>query len=75
MKQGLDFKGLVKLATRYTRNQYIIVSTNYTTKWVEAKTLHENTTKNITKFISEQIITRFGYPTHLINDQGSHFIK
>ncbi len=67
--------GPIKLATRYTGNQYIIVATNYITKWVEAKALHDNTTKSIAKFIYEQIITRFGYPTHLVSDQGSHFIN
>ncbi len=39
MKWGLDFMGLVKLATRYTKNQYIIVPTNYTIKWVKVKAL------------------------------------
>jgi len=27
------------------------------------------------KFINENIITRFGCPTHFISDQGSHFIN
>jgi hypothetical protein len=56
-------------------NQYIIVTIDYTTKWVEARALKDNTTKNIVKFIYENIITRFGCLTHFINDQGSHFIN
>jgi len=75
MQWGFDFMGLVKLVVRYTGNQYIIVTTDYTTKWVKAKTLRDNTAKRATKFIYEQIITRFGCPTHLISDQGSHFIN
>jgi hypothetical protein len=31
--------------------------------------------KNIMKFINENIITQFGHPTHLVSDQGSHFIN
>jgi intergrase/recombinase len=57
MKWGFDFTRPIKPATRYTENQYIIVTTNYTTKWVEAKILQNNMIKNIVKFIYEQIIT------------------
>jgi len=46
----------------------MIVATDYTTKWVEAKALHGNTVKNTIKFIYEQINICFGYPTHLVND-------
>ncbi len=32
------------------------------------KTLQDNMTKSIAKFIYEQIIIRFGFPTHLLCD-------
>jgi hypothetical protein len=32
MKWGLDFMGLIKLVARHIGNQYIIATTNYTTK-------------------------------------------
>ncbi len=60
MKWGFDFMGLIKLTTRYTRNQYIIIAIDYTNKWVETKALCGNTVKNTTKFIYEQIISCFG---------------
>jgi transposase InsO family protein len=35
----------------------------------------DNTTKITIKFIYENIITKFGCPTHFISNQGSHFIN
>ncbi len=75
MKWDLEFMGPIKLATKTTSNQHIIVTTNCITKWVEARTLRDNTTKGTIKFIYENIITRFGCPTHFISDQGNHFIN
>jgi hypothetical protein len=65
----------IKLAAQSTRNPYILVDTNHIIKWVEAKTLRDNIVQSTTKFTHENIRTHFGCPTHLVSDQGTHFIN
>ena len=74
-KWGLDFIGPVNPPAKGTRNRYIITATDYTTKWVEARALRDNMAKSTAKFLSEEIITKFGCPLEFVSDQGSHFIN
>jgi hypothetical protein len=75
MKWGLDFVGRIKPARRYTRNKYILVGTDYATKWVEARALKINITTVIIKFLYECILTKFGCPLNVVTNQGIHFIN
>ena len=72
MKWGLDFVGPVK-KTWHTGKRYILVATDYATKWIEAQALRTNFAQETTQFLYESVLTQFGCPLHLVSDQGSHF--
>jgi hypothetical protein len=52
---------------------YILVCTNYVTKWVEAKTLPRATNKAVTYFLYEEIFSCFNVALDFIKDQGTKF--
>ncbi|KAI5325148.1 hypothetical protein L3X38_034222 [Prunus dulcis] len=54
---------------------FIIVATDYFTKWVEAKPIKTTTSQEIITFIEQQIIQRFGIPESITTDRGSSFIS
>jgi hypothetical protein len=75
MKWGLDSIGPIKPVSCSHNNKYILVTTDYVTKWAEAKALKTNTTVVTSQFIYIFILTKFSYPFTLINNQGTHFIN
>ena len=74
-KWGLDFVGPIKPAGFTTKARYILVATDYCTKWAEAKALRDNKASSVAKFLYDTIITRYGCPIELVSDQGTHFLN
>ena len=68
---GLDIIGPFPKAAGNKR--YMLVSTDYFTKWVEAEPLANIRDADAKKFIWRNIVIRFGVPRTLISDNGLQF--
>jgi hypothetical protein len=73
-KWGIDFIGQVYPSSSKGM-KYIIVATEYLTKWAEAKAVKVDDVKATATFLYENVITRFGCPKILISDRGKHFLN
>jgi hypothetical protein len=70
----LDFVGQIYPPSS-KRHRFVLVATNYFTKWTEVVPLKNMMHKEVIHFILEHIIHRFGIPQTLILDQGSSFMS
>jgi transposase InsO family protein len=70
---GLDLIGPINPASGgYI---WILVATEYFSKWVEAIPLRKATGAAVANFIREHIITRFGIPHKIISDNDTPFVN
>jgi hypothetical protein len=70
---GLDFIGEIYPPST-EGHSFVIVATDYFTKWTEAIPLKKMTHKEVIGSITEHIIHRFGIPQTLTTDQGTSFV-
>ena len=68
---GLDIVGPFPKAVG--NKKYLIVGTDYFTKWVEAEPLANIRDVDAKRFVWRNIVTRFGVPHALITDNGLQF--
>ena len=68
-KWALDFIGPIHPPSQ--GKKYILVCTDYVTKWVEAKPLPRATEQTMVNFLFEEIFVRFGVPREIVTDQGA----
>jgi hypothetical protein len=71
---ALDFIGQIHPASS-KGHRFMLVGTDYFTKWTEVVPLKNMTHKEVVHFILEHIIHRFGIPQTLTMDQGSSFMS
>ncbi|KAM1515645.1 hypothetical protein ACFX10_014724 [Malus domestica] len=70
---AMDVIGKITPTSGAAKHAWIIVATDYFTKWVEAKSYAELTSKEVCDFVEEHIVTRFGVPETIITDNGTIF--
>ncbi|CAB4421453.1 unnamed protein product [Rhizophagus irregularis] len=70
---GIDIVG--PLPTTKKGNKYIVVATEYLTKWPEARALPDAKASSVVSFFYEDIICRHGCPKEILTDRGSHFVN
>ncbi|KAK3093316.1 hypothetical protein FSP39_013979 [Pinctada imbricata] len=54
-------------------NKYILVISDYFTKWTESFPMPNMEARTVAKTLVEQVVTRFGVPAAIHSDQGSQF--
>jgi hypothetical protein len=71
---GLEFIGKIHPSSS-KRHRFVLVATDYFTKWTEVVALKNMTHKEVIEFITEHIIHRFDIPQTLTIDQGTSFMS
>ncbi|WJZ98592.1 hypothetical protein VitviT2T_017104 [Vitis vinifera] len=69
---GIDIIGKISPKSS-SGHEYILVTIDYFTKWVEAASYAKLTVTKVAKFIKSHIICRYGVPHEPISDRGVHF--
>ena len=64
---------ILELSHTNSGNKYVVVFSDYLTKWAEAFPLRRATAEEIAKIFVNEIIARHSAPRELLSDQGANF--
>nr|CAN62505.1 hypothetical protein VITISV_010653 [Vitis vinifera] len=68
---GMDIVGPLPAAP--AQKKFLLVATDYFSKWVESEAYASIKDKDVTKFVWKNIVCRFGIPQTIIADNGPQF--
>jgi hypothetical protein len=71
-KWGLDFIGEINPHSS-SQHKWILTTTDYFTKWVEAIPTRKATDAVVISFLEENILSRFGCPQKIVTDNAQAF--
>ncbi|KAL0854021.1 hypothetical protein Bca101_059173 [Brassica carinata] len=72
MRWGMDIIGPMPNSRQ---RRFVLVLTDYFTKWIEAEAFAQVTEKEVRGFVWKNIICRHGLPYEIVTDNGSQFIS
>lgn len=56
-------------------NRYVIVATDYLTKWVEVEAVPDTSAVHLVTFVNKHLVLRHGTPRLIISDRGTSFMS
>lgn len=74
-KWGLDFIGPINPPTQRANAKYILVATDFVTKWTKAKLMRQCDTRSTARFLYKVIIVHFHCSLEIVSDQESSFLN
>jgi len=70
---GIDFLG--PLTETNEGNRYVLVITDYATRWVEAFPTRDTKASTVAKILINEIISRHSAPKEILSDRGQSFLN
>ncbi|XP_018511446.2 uncharacterized protein LOC108870460 [Brassica rapa] len=67
--------GYHRTNAEFPQRCFVLVLTDYFTKWIEAEAFAQVTEKEVRSFVWKNIICRHGLPYEIVTDNGSQFIS
>ncbi len=55
-------------------NKYILVAIDHYSKWCEVKAVTDHGAKTASRFLEDNIISRYGIPKFVLNDNGGEWV-